>query len=60
MSAVPSQGSCSTLASIVTCPLGGLVAGAVATITVVVATTVAAVITNEASVAATTPDPMPG
>jgi uncharacterized repeat protein (TIGR01451 family) len=57
VSAVPNQGSCSELAGIVTCPLGALVAGAVATITVVVTPTVVGVITNEASVAAATPDP---
>jgi uncharacterized repeat protein (TIGR01451 family) len=36
-----------------------MVAGGVATITVVVTTTVAAVITNQATVTATTPDPVP-
>ena len=36
-----------------------MVVGGVATITVVVGTTVAAVITNQATVAATTPDPVP-
>jgi uncharacterized repeat protein (TIGR01451 family) len=60
VSATPSQGSCSQAAGIVTCPLGVMPAGSVATITVVVATTVAAVITNLATVTATTPDPVPG
>ena len=60
VSATPSQGSCSEAAGIVTCPLGAMPAGSVATITVVVATTVAAVITNQATVTATTPDPVPG
>ncbi len=60
VSATPSQGSCSQAAGIVTCPLGVMPAGSVATITVVVATTVAAVITNQATVTATTPDPVPG
>ncbi len=59
VSATPSQGSCSEAAGIVTCPLGAMVVGGVATITVVVGTTVAAVITNQATVAATTPDPVP-
>ena len=58
VSAVASQGSCAELAGIVTCPLGALANGAVATITVVVTPTVVAVITNEASVTATTPDPV--
>ncbi len=57
VSAVPSQGSCAELAGIVTCPLGVLVNGAVATITVVATPTVVGVITNEASVTAATPDP---
>ena len=60
VSATPSQGVCSQAAGIVTCPLGVMPAGSVATITVVVATTVAAVITNQATVTATTPDPVPG
>ena len=59
VSAFPSQGSCSQNAGIVTCPLGSMVAGSVASITVVAATTVAAVITNLATVTATTPDPIP-
>ncbi len=60
VSAFPSQGSCSEAAGIVTCPLGAMAVGGVASITVVVATTVAAVITNQATVTATTPDPVPG
>ena len=60
ISATPSQGSCSQAAGIVTCPLGVMPAGSGATITVVVASTVAAVITNQATVTSTTPDPVPG
>ena len=42
-----------------TCPLGGLAFGSTATIAVVVTPTVAAVITDVASVTATTPDLVP-
>jgi uncharacterized repeat protein (TIGR01451 family) len=56
-SATPSQGSCSGTAS-VTCNLGTLVGGATATITIVVTPTVEGIIiTNEAGVTATEPDP---
>ncbi|MGH2595871.1 MAG: DUF7507 domain-containing protein [Actinomycetota bacterium] len=57
VSAVASQGGCAELAGIVTCPLGAIVAGGVATIIVVATSTVVGVITNEASVTAATPDP---
>ena len=60
VSATPSQGVCSQAAGIVTCPLGAMPAGSVATITVVVGTTVAAVITNQATVTTSTADPIPG
>ncbi|MGH2597358.1 MAG: DUF7507 domain-containing protein [Actinomycetota bacterium] len=59
-SAVPSQGACSELAGVVTCPLGAMPLSSVATITITVATTAPGVISDTASVASTTPDPVPG
>ena len=56
-SATPSQGSC---AGAVTCSLGSIVAGATATITIVVTPTATGVISNTATVSSSTPDPVPG
>ena len=59
VSATPSQGSCAQAAGIVTCPLGGVLAGAYATVTIVVTTAGAGVLTDQASVTGSEPDPQP-
>jgi uncharacterized repeat protein (TIGR01451 family) len=56
VSATPSQGTCSEAAGVVTCNLGTILAEASATIDIVVKPTVAGVITNTASVAASAGD----
>ena len=60
VSAVPSQGACVQLAGVVTCALGPMPLASVATIGIVVTTTVAGVLTNSATVSAVTVDPVPG
>ena len=60
VSATPSQGSCSQAAGVVTCPLGVVPFGATATVTIVVTTTIDGLITDTATVSATTSDPVPG
>nr|BAL52986.1 hypothetical protein HGMM_F04A11C04 [uncultured Acetothermia bacterium]BAL60158.1 hypothetical protein HGMM_OP4C794 [Candidatus Acetothermum autotrophicum] len=57
VSAVPSQGSCTYAAGIVTCNLGDINNGATATITIVVTPTVPGTILNNASVSSDTADP---
>jgi uncharacterized repeat protein (TIGR01451 family) len=57
VSATPSQGSCSQAAGVVTCPLGVVPFGATATVTIVVTTTIDGLITDTATVSATTSDP---
>jgi uncharacterized repeat protein (TIGR01451 family) len=59
VSATPSQGSCSQLAGVVTCPLGALLVGATATIAIVVTTTIDGLITDTAVVSSSTFDPVP-
>jgi uncharacterized repeat protein (TIGR01451 family) len=56
VSATPSQGTCSQAVGVVTCNLGTILAEASATIDIVVKPTVAGVITNTASVAASAGD----
>jgi uncharacterized repeat protein (TIGR01451 family) len=58
VSATPSHGTC-TGGTTVTCNLGDLAAGALATVRIVVRTGGAAVLTNTASVASASPDPNP-
>jgi uncharacterized repeat protein (TIGR01451 family) len=60
VSATPSQGTCGEDTGVVTCELGTLGNGASATIDIVVRPTQAGLITNTASVAATTGDPVTG
>ena len=60
VSATPTQGSCGQTAGIVTCSLGGLVSGGTATVNVVVIPRSAGLITNTASVSASTGDPVGG
>ena len=59
VSATPSQGSCSQLAGVVTCPLGVVSVGATSTISIVVTTTIDGLITDTAVVSSSTPDPVP-
>jgi len=60
VSATPSQGSCGEAAGIVTCNLGTIGNGATATIDIVVKPTQVGTITNTASVAASSADPLGG
>ncbi len=60
VSATPSQGAGCTGTTTVSCDLGALANGAQATVVVVVTTSVPGVITNQATVTATEPDPAPG
>lgn len=55
--AAPSQGTCGQSAGIVSCYLGTVGSGGTATIDIVVKPTVAGIITNTASVSASTADP---
>jgi uncharacterized delta-60 repeat protein/uncharacterized repeat protein (TIGR01451 family) len=57
VSAAPSQGTCGESAGTVTCALGSMANGAVATVDIVVRPNSAGTITNTASVSALTPDP---
>jgi len=59
-SADSSQGNCSEAGRVVTCAIGNLTSGTVATATIVVTTTALATITNSASVTATEADPNSG
>ncbi|MBI1741721.1 DUF11 domain-containing protein [Candidatus Acetothermia bacterium] len=59
VSATPSQGSCSQAAGVVTCNLGTLTNGSSATITIVITTSAAGMITNTVSVAANETDTNP-
>jgi uncharacterized repeat protein (TIGR01451 family) len=56
VSATPSQGSCVRSGAIVTCYLGSIGSGGVATVAIVVKPTVAGVITNTASVSTSSTD----
>jgi uncharacterized delta-60 repeat protein/uncharacterized repeat protein (TIGR01451 family) len=56
VSATPSQGSCGESGGTVTCNLGGMGNGATATVDILVEPTVPGMITNTASVTASTPD----
>ncbi len=60
VSSTPSQGSCVELGGVVTCALGPIAVTAVATVTIVVTTTIDGVFTDVAAVSATTTDPVPG
>jgi len=60
LSATPSQGSCSNSGGTVTCNLGSIGSGAIATVEIVVEPTVPGTIINTASVTASTPDPNEG
>lgn len=57
VSAAASQGGCTRAAGTLTCALGTLAAGATATVEVVVRPDAAGALVNQASVAATEPDP---
>ncbi|MFE5594704.1 calcium-binding protein [Streptomyces sp. NPDC056549] len=57
ISAVPSQGTCTTTATGATCALGSLAAGTGATVTVTAEPRAAGTLTNTARVSATQPDP---
>src|SRR5262249_9719512 len=59
VSATPSTGTCSNAAGAITCALGTLAPGAVATVTVVASTT-AGVHVNQGTVTANETDPSPG
>ena len=59
VSAMPSQGSCSPAAGVVTCPLGVVPFGTIASVTIVVTTTIDGLITDTATVSAMTSDPVP-
>ncbi len=58
-SANPSQGTCSSASTSVTCQLGPLASGASATITIVVTPTTVGTITNSAAVSSSASDPNP-
>ncbi|MER5203525.1 calcium-binding protein [Streptomyces sp. NPDC002825] len=58
ISAVPSQGTCTTTATGATCALGSLARGAGATVTVTAEPRSTGTLTNTASVSATQPDPV--
>jgi uncharacterized protein DUF11 len=60
VSATPSQGSCVRAGVIVTCYLGSIANGGVATVAIVVKPTVAGGFTNTASVRASSTDPAAG
>jgi uncharacterized repeat protein (TIGR01451 family) len=60
VSAIPSQGSCVRAGVIVTCYLGSIANGGVATVAIVVKPTVAGVFTNTASVRTSSTDPTAG
>jgi uncharacterized repeat protein (TIGR01451 family) len=60
VSANSSQGTCAHLTGVVTCNVGSMANGAVVTITIVVRPTQAGVITNVASVTASTEELSPG
>jgi uncharacterized repeat protein (TIGR01451 family) len=57
VSAIPDQGSCGEAGGVVTCNLGDVVNGGNAGVEIVVTTTAAGVITNNASVTSDTADP---
>ena len=57
-SATPSQGSCSQASGTVTCPLGTLGSGASASVTITVTPASGGTITNQATVSASTADPV--
>jgi uncharacterized repeat protein (TIGR01451 family) len=57
VSATPSQGSCTHSGGTVTCPLGTLANGAMASVTITVTPTATGILTNTASVTSATPDP---
>jgi len=57
VSATPGQGSCGEAGGVVTCNLGDMVNGGSANVDIVVTTTAAGVITNNASVTSDTADP---
>lgn len=59
-SANPTQGSCSETGGFVTCDLGALNVGAIATVTISVTPTVAGTISNIATVTADQSEPAPG
>ena len=58
VSATPTQGSCSELAGVVTCPIGVLPLAGTATVTIVVTTTIDGSITDTAAVSSPTFDPV--
>ncbi|MER5760543.1 calcium-binding protein [Streptomyces sp. NPDC002082] len=60
LSAVPSQGTCTTTATGATCALGSLAPGASATVTVTAEPRATGTLTNNASATATPQDPNPG
>ena len=60
VSAAPSQGSCVQASGVVTCTLGTIANGGTATIDIVVRPTQAGLITNTASVTASTAEVSPG
>jgi uncharacterized repeat protein (TIGR01451 family) len=60
VSATPTQGTCSQLAGVITCPLGTVVNGGTPSVTVVVRPTASGSIANTASVSSTTSDPASG
>jgi uncharacterized repeat protein (TIGR01451 family) len=60
VSATPSQGSCGRFGGVISCSLAGMVVGATATVDVVVTPRSAGLITNTASVSASTGDPVGG
>ena len=64
VSATPAQGSCAEAAGVVTCPVGTIVDGGSVDIVIVVSipstTLEATVLTNDASVGSTVPDPVVG
>lgn len=60
VSAIPSQGICGESGGTVTCNLGTIASGGMATIEIIVKPTVPGTITNTASVSASTPDPNGG
>ncbi|MCJ0874556.1 calcium-binding protein [Streptomyces sp. AP-93] len=59
LSAVPSQGTCTTTATGATCALGSIAPGASATVTVTAEPRATGTLTNSASATATTQDPNP-
>jgi len=60
VSATPSQGTCSETAGVVTCDLGTLINGGMATVAIAVTPTLDGTITNSASATSDLCDPFPG